>query len=164
MFGTRNLTAHGLQLATILLLLLLPASMLAADGASHWNTNADGVALDGFDVVAYHTQDRAMRGNAENAVTHDGAKFYFANAENKAAFAKQPARYLPSFGGYCAFGVAKQKAKVPTDPRTFKLYNGELLLFYNDLYQGQPVNTKVMWNQHEQALYDQAAATWKTLK
>ncbi len=154
----------GLGLALVALAIAMPTSAFAADAAKRWNTNADNVVLGGYDVVAYHTEDRAVRGKAEHTVTHEGAKFYFASAENMAAFRKESGKYLPKFGGYCAFGVAAQKAKAPTDPRTFKIYNGELLLFYNDLYQGQPVNTKVMWNQNEKQLYTQAVSTWKTLK
>jgi hypothetical protein len=49
--------------------------------------------------------------------------------------------------------VGAKNAKVPADPKTFNLYNGELLVFFNDLWEGQKFNTKVPWNQQEQELY-----------
>ena len=129
-----------------------------------WNVNKDNVVLDGYDVVAYFHADQPARGQADLSAEHDGVKFYFSSEENQAAFQKEPGRYAPQFGGFCAFGVAANKAKVPTDPRTFKIHDGELLLFFNDMYQGKPVNTKIMWNHDEQNLYKQAAQTWPTLE
>lgn len=139
------------------------ASMVQGKTAS-WFKNGDGVVLDGYDVVAYFSEDRAIRGRAEHAHEHAGGTFYFSSAANLDAFRKAPESYTPKFGGYCAFGVASNKAKVPSDPTTFKIYNGELLLFFNDLYEGQPVNTKVMWNANEKQLHDTALRTWSELK
>jgi YHS domain-containing protein len=127
------------------------------------NTNDQGVVLDGYDVVSYFTEDRAVRGNAEHTVEHNGAKFYFSNRENRELFRTAPESYVPQFEGYCAFGVAAHKMRVPSDPRTFKIYNGGLLLFFNDLHEGTPVNTKVMWNANEQQLYADASGTWPTI-
>ncbi len=138
----------------------LPA-LVMAEGA--WNTNSDNLVLDGYDVVAYHQQDRAVRGRARFSTTYEGAGFRFDSQENLTAFQANPEAFVPKFGGYCAFGVAAKKARVPANPETFKIYNGELLLFFNDLYEGQKVNTKVMWNQNERSLYEQAVAGWKTL-
>lgn len=139
------------------------ASMVQGQTAS-WFKNGDGVVLDGYDVVAYFSEDRAVRGRAEHALEHAGGTFYFSSAANLDAFRKAPESYAPKFGGFCAFGVAANKAKVPSDPRTFKIYNGELLLFFNDLYEGQPVNTKVMWNANEKQHHDTALRTWSELK
>ena len=127
------------------------------------NTNEQGIAIDGFDVVAYFTEDRAVRGSAELVVNHGGAKFYFANRENRELFRKSPEQYVPRFEGFCAFGIAAHKMRVPADPRTFKIYNGDLLLFFNDLHEGTPVNTKLMWNANEKKLHADASATWQSI-
>ncbi len=145
------------------LMLWLPLAAGAQEAAGRWNTNADNVMLDGYDVVAYFTTDRPTRGRADLSARHDGATFYFSSRSNLDAFRKEPKKYAPKFGGFCAFGVAANQAKVPVDPSTYKIHNGELLLFFNDMYQGQKVNTKILWNQNEPELYVQAVQTWKTL-
>lgn len=150
-------------IALLALGLFAPAAAVA-QGGKNWNTNSDNVVIDGYDVVAYFTEDRPVRGRADLSAEYDGVKFYFSSSENLEAFKKDPQKFAPKFGGFCAFGVAANKAKVPVDPHTFKVYNGELLLFFNDLYKGQPVNTKIMWNQNERKLYQDATTTWPTLK
>jgi YHS domain-containing protein len=122
------------------------------------------VVLGGYDVVAYHTQGKPVRGRSAFTGRYEGGTFYFSSQENLAAFEKQPARYAPRFGGFCAFGVAANKARVPVDPATFKIQNGELLLFFNDMYEGKKVNTKPLWEENPDKLYQDATATWPTLE
>jgi len=142
---------------------LILASMTSA-AASTWNTNPAGVVAGGFDVVSYFTEDRAVQGDAQWTVAHDGGVFYFSNAENRDAFKKSPSDYVPLFGGFCAFGMAAQSAKAPSDPRTYKIYEGQLLLFFNDHHEGQPVNTKVLWNGNESELFQTAQKNWRAQK
>ena len=132
--------------------------------AGSWNTNDKNVVLDGHDVVAYHTSDKAVKGSASNSASYDGVEFHFANAENLAKFEADPARYAPNFNTYCAFATAHHNAKVPANADTFKLYNGELLVFFNDLNKGKKFNTKIPWNGNEQAMYSTAVTNWKTLE
>lgn len=155
-------TMTKLFLAALLVLVPLTAQADHHD-SKRWNTNDHGVVLDGYDVVAYHTHDQAVRGSAKHKAEYEGGTFYFSSAENRAAFTENPAKYAPQFGGFCAFGLAKNKMKVPVDPETYKIYNGELLVFFNDMYEGQKVNTKLFWNQGERELYQEAAKTWPTL-
>lgn len=146
----------------LLTLLSLVWSLNASAGS--WNTNDKNVVLDGHDVVAYHSMAQAVKGDAGNSATYDGAEFHFANAENLAKFKAEPAKFAPKFNGYCAFAAAHHNAKVPANADTFKLYNGELLMFFNDLHEGQKFNTKVPWNGNEQAFYSTAVTNWKTLE
>ena len=149
----------------VALLALSPALAAAAGGGSQkWNADEHGVVLGGRDVVAYHTQSKPVQGSSAFTARYEGGTFYFSSQENLAAFEKQPARYAPQFGGFCAFGVAANKAKVPVDPATFKIQNGELLLFFNDMYEGKKVNTKPMWEKDPDKLYQDAVATWPTLE
>ncbi len=132
--------------------------------AGAWNTNAENVVLDGYDVVAYRTADKPVKGAAKYAAKYDGVEFRFSSQENLAAFKKDPKRYIPKYNGFCAFAVGAQNAKVPANPDAFKLYNGELLVFFNDMYEGKKFNTKMPWNDDERALYSKAETNWKTLK
>lgn len=128
--------------------------------SSMWNVNEHSVAIDGYDVVAYFDKHEAIRGSSDFQAAHDGATFYFENDSHRQAFLAGPSKYLPKFGGWCAFAVGAKKAKVKADPRTFKIYHGELLLFFNDYYEGKPFNTIVPWNQDEQAMYATAETSW----
>ena len=70
---------------------------------------------------------------------------------------------MPQYGGYCAFAMAMKNAKVPSDPKTFKLHNGKLYLFFNDYYQGDPFNTIIPWNADERNMINKANTNWKTM-
>lgn len=147
--------------ALVLGILLAGASSIAVAGS--WNTNADNVVLNGYDVISYRSLDKAVRGSAKFASTYDGVQFHFSSAENKAKFDSDPVKFAPKYNAYCAFAAAYHNAKVPANADTFKLYNGELLVFFNDMHEGQKVNTKVPWNGNEAAFYQQANTNWKSL-
>jgi len=123
-------------------------------------TNEADVANGGYDVVAYFTQNEALRGGVDNKATYGKATYYFSSAENKAQFEASPTKYLPRYGGYCAFAMAMKNAKVPSDPTTFKIHDGNLYLFFNDYYEGRPFNTLIPWNQSEKELIAKADANW----
>jgi len=90
----------------------------------------DGFALRGYDPVAYFTQGRPVKGSSQYTAQYQGSTFEFASQENRDAFAANPARYAPQYGGYCAYGTAiKQKAAI--DPSVFTVVDGKLYLNYN---------------------------------
>jgi len=155
------MSAKQKQLGSLGLLVLLFSQSVLAGG---WNTNKDGVVLDGYDVVAYRTADRATPGKSEYSVHFDGGLFYFSSKANKEVFVNNPERYVPEYHGYCAFAMGAKNAKVPANADTFKLYNGKLLVFFNDEYEGQKVNTKILWNQNEKNLYGKAESNWMHMK
>jgi len=90
----------------------------------------DGVALRGFDPVAYFELNEPTRGVPQHHFTHKGSKFLFASAQNRARFAAEPEKFAPQFGGFCALGTANGY-KVPTEPDAFKVVDGKLYLNYN---------------------------------
>ena len=128
------------------------------------NSNKDGVANNGYDVVNYFTTNAAERGSIEYSTTYKGASYYFVNAEHLKSFDKNPNKFLPQFDGYCAFAVAKMNKKVPADPNTFRIDDGKLFLFYNDLWEGKPFNTIIPWVNNESEMEKMANDNWKTLK
>ena len=101
-----------------------------AGGESVHNLDRKGVALQGYDPVAFFTDARPVKGNPAVASTVHGATYFFASAEHKAAFDKDPAKFEPGFGGYCAYGVSKGKL-VEVDVEAFQVVNGRLLLQYS---------------------------------
>jgi YHS domain-containing protein len=98
------------------------------------NLGRDGVALSGFDPVAYHQEGRAVPGRPEVTAEHDGATWRFASAANRTTFLAEPAKYLPAYGGYCAYGVSRGY-KVKVDPEAFSVIDGRLYLNYDKRVQ-----------------------------
>lgn len=97
-------------LATARSILVLPflAMLLAyAAIAGEQNLTFHGIAIQGYDPVAYFTDQRAVPGDPGITATHDGAIYQFASTAHKAAFEADPARYAPQYGGYCAYAAAQ---------------------------------------------------------
>jgi YHS domain-containing protein len=90
-----------------------------------------GVAIRGFDPVAYFTAKQPAKGLPEYQAEYKGSKFHFASATNRAAFAADPAKYAPQYHGFCAFGVAGGY-KAAVDPAAFTVVDGKLYLNYNE--------------------------------
>jgi len=90
-----------------------------------------GVAVHGYDPVAYFTQGKPVHGSAEFSKVHNNATYRFANAENLKTFEADPDRYVPVYGGFCAFGVSVG-AKFDGDPRYWKIVDGKLYLNLNE--------------------------------
>ncbi|MBU1210509.1 MAG: YHS domain-containing protein [Alphaproteobacteria bacterium] len=88
---------------------------------------APGLAVHGFDVVAFFTDSRPVQGDAKFAYAHKDATYRFASEANLAAFKANPAKYEPAYGGYCAYGVSVG-AKFDGDPRYWKIVDGKLYL------------------------------------
>ncbi len=124
------------------------------------NTDENKLANRGYDVVNYFSTNTAERGSVEFSNTNEGATYYFVNAENLITFKSNPSKYLPQFDGYCAFAVAKMNKKVPVNPETFRIDDGKLYLFYNDYWEGSPLNTIVPWVNDEENLSKLANINW----
>ncbi|HET9431493.1 MAG TPA: YHS domain-containing (seleno)protein, partial [Chitinophagaceae bacterium] len=122
----------------------------------HFNLD-NGIAIKGYDPVAYFKNKTAVEGKKEHAVFHQGITYYFSTAENKESFKKQPGSYEPQYGGWCAYAMGAKGEKVSVDPETFKIVNGKLYLFYNRNFN----NTLKSWNKHESELLPKADASWK---
>ncbi len=88
------------------------------------------VGVSGYDVVAYFTDGRPVRGTAQFRTTHQGVEYRFASAAHLAAFQANPARYLPQYGGYCAWAVS-QGYTASADPDNWRIVDGKLYLNYN---------------------------------
>ena len=114
--------------ALIALVPLLVATSIVRQAPAAEPINAPGgLAIRGYDVVAYFTLGKATRGEAEFAVPFEGVTFRFVSAAHRAQFTSEPTRYLPAYGGYSAFGVAAGRL-VPGDPELFAIVDGRLFL------------------------------------
>jgi YHS domain-containing protein len=112
-------------LTGIALSVSLATSALAA--GVELNASSTGLALQGYDPVAYFTDGAPTKGNWKITAIHNDATYRFASEEHKAAFEADPEAYLPQYGGYCAFGAA-MGFKFDGDPNHWKVVDGELFL------------------------------------
>ena len=90
-----------------------------------------GIAIKGYDPVAYFTKGRAMKGSEEFTHKWLGAPWYFANAKHRDLFAADPIKYAPQFGGYCADGVAYGQGTANINPEAWRIIDGKLYLNYD---------------------------------
>jgi len=118
---------------------------------------SNGVAVSGFDPVAYFKQGAAVKGKKDLAVFDQGVTYYFSSVENKDEFKKNPLNYEPQYGGWCAYAMGKDGSKVEVDPETFKIIDGKLYLYYNKFFN----NTLKSWNKDETNLKSRADLNWK---
>lgn len=112
------------------LVLLVLASPAFAQNKTLLNLDKTGIAIQGYDPVAFFTDGKPVPGKPEFVVKHDGAIYQFASKEHRDLFKAAPAKYEPAFGGYCAYGVSRNKL-VEIDVEAFQIVDGKLLLQYS---------------------------------
>ena len=140
---------------TITLLLFLISSTFIAQN----HNTKKGFIADGYDVVSYFDQ-KAKKGNKEFTAEFDGLKFKFSSKQNLALFNENPRKYMPQYGGYCAYAIGAKEKKVDIDPKTFEIRDGRLYLFYN----AWGTNTFELWEKEgADKLRKQADKNWKKL-
>ena len=111
----------------LLLFVTLPAF---GQNKSLLNVDKQGVAIQGYDPVAFFTQNKPVKGRPEFESKYNGARYLFATAEDKATFDANPAKYEPQFGGFCAY-AASQNHTAPVKIEAFQIVNGRLLMQYD---------------------------------
>ena len=114
------------------------------------------VGVQGYDLVSYHTSEKPLRGNGNHIVEHHGITYLFVNKVNQEKFAANPHKYLPAYGGYCAYGVAVGK-KFVGDPDVWKVVDEKLYLNLDNKIQG-------IWNKDISGNIKKAEAQWETIK
>ena len=92
------------------------------------NTTATGVAVDGFDMVAYFELGYPLKGHTDRSVTYKGAKWLFATSAHKSAFAADPTRYAPKYNGFCAVAVSEGAAAEVDFVNGWTIVDGALFL------------------------------------
>ena len=122
-------TLHSLTAACIAAVVLLANNhaVSAADRPTKVNVDKNGVILGGYDAVAYFKQHKPVKGSPAIKSTYQGAVYLFSSEANKADFDKNPAKYQPQYGGFCAHGMALGKQN-PGDPNLFTIHKGKLYL------------------------------------
>lgn len=137
-------------------LLLSGALLLAAkDPVDAVNRGKDGLALKGYDAVAYFKESNAVKGNPSFQHSWMGATWQFSSAANLAEFQANPAKYAPQFGGYCAWAVSKNYT-ADADPQAWKIVDGKLYVNYNK-------DVQKMWEKDMGERIRSAESNWPKL-
>jgi YHS domain-containing protein len=139
-------------LALFVATLALP---LAAQTKALLNLDKAGVAIQGYDPVAFFTENKPVKGDAKFVFRHNGATYFFASPEHRNLFKADPAKYEPAFGGYCAYGVSRGKL-VEIDVAAFQIVDGRLLLQYSK-------GVRDDFNKDAKGNLAKADATWPAL-
>jgi len=143
---------------TFFSILILTVISISHSQNKDYNTKK-GVAIQGYDVVSYF---KNMPEKGSSKITHDynGVTFQFTSQDHLNLFASNPEKYLPQYGGYCAYAIAKKGKKVNIDPETYEIRDGKLYLFYNSWGN----NTLNSWlNNSPEELVLKANLNWKNL-
>ena len=121
------------------------------------NENKAGIALDGFDVVAYHTIGAAQKGEQKFQVSWSDSIWYFTSLENRQAFSEKPEKYAPQYGGYDPYGMAINGTAQAATPELWTREEGKLYLFYSG-------DTRKFWRVGQLENMEKAASQWARLK
>ncbi len=128
-------------------LMIPPPGLLGA-----WNMTDHGVAISGYDTVAYFTEGKPQKGSAEFQHSWQDATWQFAKQSHRDLFAADPEAYAPAYGGYCAYGVALRN-KPSIDPEAWSIVDGRLYLNLSKSIQAR-------WEQDIPGYIVKADAIW----
>ena len=151
LIGRRGLLA----LVAILALPGVAAAPAMADKPVNTLGSAEGVAIRGYDPVAYFRQGGPRQGSPEHAVRHDGAIWHFASAANRALFLADPERYKPAYGGFCAYGTSRGYL-VKIEPEAWSIVEGCLYLNYD-------LDVRATWSKDTKTYLARSERNWTHL-
>lgn len=142
-------------LALLCISVLLTVQNTVAGGLSV-DVNANGIALKGYDPVAYFAAGKSTMGGADRTARTGGATYHFASAENHAQFIADPAKYSPAYGGFCALGVTRSM-KITGDPVAWKIVNDKL-------YINSSPESLIIWSKDISGNIKKANEAWPAIK
>jgi uncharacterized RDD family membrane protein YckC len=142
-------------LAVILALLAFAVPPGAARADTGLFATRAGVAVGGYDVVAFFQHGVAQPGHQRNAVMWKGANWHFASAASRARFESNPRAFAPAFGGYCAYAMSRG-VLVPGDPQLWVIVDGRLFLLNNPEAQQK-------WRARKEELIARAKQNWPAI-
>lgn len=147
-----------LLVGACLLWAVTPAAAQTVSVNTSTGLTAEGapLALHGYDPVAYFTHGEPRLGLAEHSLVHDGATYRFVGQQHLKTFREDPERFLPAFGGFCAYGVSVG-AKFDGDPHVWKIVDNQLFLNLNPAIQE-------LWEKDLRGNIEEADAHWPRIR
>ncbi len=143
-----------ISLVSLVAALAAAPGFAQAAGASAFTHSTPGVS--GYDVVSYQTGEKPLRGNGNHIAVHEGVTYLFVNEANRKAFERDPERYVPAFGGYCAYGVSVGK-KFVGDPDVWRVVDGRL-------YLNLDTSIQQTWAKDVPGNIDKANTQWSAIR
>lgn len=138
-------------------LILLTVSLLFMKGFAKdpvytplFNNNS----ASGYDVVAYFKEDKAVKGKKDFKTEYRGANWLFSTKENLDLFKKEPEKYAPQYGGYCAYALAVSGDLVSSDPKAWTIYNSKLYMNYS-------ISVRDKWRGDKDNFIKKADSNWE---
>ncbi len=156
-----------LMMFCLLLANLIGAQASASDHAAKTNLQqqhnlmGENVGLASYDPVAYFPEGggKPARGLISIAHQYEGVTYRFSSPENLNRFKQNPAKYLPAYGGWCAWAVAELGKRVDIDPESFVIKDGKLYVFYRD----PALDTRSLWQKDVAGFVQKGDAKWREL-
>lgn len=147
-----------IRLLFIAITFLFSSAAIAQNNMAN-NIDNSNIALQGYSPVSYLDLGLAQMGNKAYKSEHEKVLYYFTSAEQKALFDKNPEKYLPQYGGFCAFGVYAG-AKFRVDPNKFLVKDGKYYLYLNNV----ELDALQLWiTEDHKKLMGTANENWKKL-
>lgn len=155
--------AFRLRWFWLLLPLFFVSTVHCGEQTKLFNLGTDNIALDGYDPVSYHLGSSPTLGKKEFTAVYEGVKYRFANSDSQKLFNADPNKYLPAYGGWCAWAMLEGE-KVKVNPNSFKIIAGVVYLFYDGFWG----DTLKKWNEQtikvsEDSLVKQSSDHWKKI-
>lgn len=145
---------------TLIIIVSFISSLIYSQNATICNINSNNVAIEGYDLVSYFT-NKAKKGKSKYTYIHKGINYYFSSTENMNTFKATPSKYLPQYGGWCAYAMGKKGKKVNMDPKNFEIRDDKLYLFYKSFF----VNTYENWlKENPELLKEKANKNWSVMQ
>ncbi|MEM7627492.1 MAG: YHS domain-containing (seleno)protein [Planctomycetota bacterium] len=142
--------------AALAILTVLPTAAVAGEKPSESANHTIQVGLHGYSPVSYFTHNEARPGSPLYTATFDGITYFLESEDQIQAFEPNPERFVPAYGGWCAFGATKEK-HFEINPEAFKIVDGRLLVFKAN----EQVNARDKWNAGDESeLTRKANAFW----
>jgi YHS domain-containing protein len=149
-----NIKINNKMKSFLTMLLTVFLTVSAFSQTTQYNKQ-NGVAIKGYDPVAYFTQNKALVGMDAYSFDWSGSQWKFSSQANLDSFRLTPQKYAPQYGGYCAYGCS-ENYKAPIDPEAFTIINNKLYLNYS-------MKVKALWLKDTTARIKAADAYWLTL-
>ncbi len=141
-----------LKLKQVAVAAMFAVTLLSTNAWAGSVNETDGIAVKGYDPVAYFTDNKPVKGSAAHTYVYEGVTYRFASAAHRKLFAKDPAKYVPEFGGFCAYGTAGGH-KVDVDPAAFTIVDGKLYINYD-------LDVMATWRKDEPGYIHKAEENW----
>ncbi len=127
----------------------------------HSNLGRNALAIEGYDPLSYFPEggSKPARGSSKISARYRGALYFFENDKSRQLFLREPGKYAPAYGGWCAYAMGNDGSKVEVDAEAFRITDGALCLFYRSFFS----DTRKDWDKDTARLKKNADHHWSEI-